>query len=101
MSRISREEVEQIAVLARLSLSEEEAEQMTRDLDQILSYVAALSELDTSGIEPTARANLLPTPMREDRALPAIDPELALSNAPARDGTAFVVPKVIASDEEG
>ncbi len=101
MSRISREEVEQIAVLARLSLSEEEAEQMTRDLDQILSYVAALSELDTSGIEPTARAIPLPTPMREDRALPAIDPELALSNAPERDGTAFVVPKVIASDEEG
>ncbi len=101
MSRISREEVEQIAVLARLSLSEEEAEQMTRDLDQILSYVAALSELDTSGIETTARAIPLPTPMREDRALPAIDPELALSNAPERDGTAFVVPKVIASDEEG
>ena len=101
MSRISREEVEQIAVLARLSLSEEEAEQMTRDLDQILSYVAALSELDTSRIEPTARAIPLPTPMREDRALPPIDPELALSNAPERDGTAFVVPKVIASDEEG
>ncbi|MEE8579961.1 MAG: Asp-tRNA(Asn)/Glu-tRNA(Gln) amidotransferase subunit GatC [Myxococcota bacterium] len=101
MSRIGREEVEKIASLARLTLSEDEAVRMTRDLDQILDYVAALRELDTTDIQPTAHAIPLPTPLREDRALPATDPELVLSNAPERDGSAFVVPKVIARDEEG
>lgn len=101
MSRISREEVKEIADLARLSLSEDEVERMTSDLDQMLDYVALLQQLDTAAIEPTAHAIPLPTPRREDRPQPGIDPELALANAPERDGTAFVVPKVIESDEEG
>ena len=74
---------------------------MTDQLDQILDYVATLDELDTDGIEPTSHVLSLTMPVREDRADPAIDPELALSNAPERAGTAFVVPKVISSDEEG
>ena len=74
---------------------------MARDLDQILGYVETLSELDTTGIEPTAHAVSLSTPMREDRAVSPIEPELALSNAPEREGSSFVVPKVIGGDEEG
>jgi aspartyl-tRNA(Asn)/glutamyl-tRNA(Gln) amidotransferase subunit C len=100
MSRISRSEVESIAHLARLSLSQAEAEAMTRDLDRILDYAAALGELDTEGIEPTAHATALPTPVREDRAVPGMDPELALFNAPEREGTAFLVPKVIDPEDE-
>ncbi|MCZ6464050.1 MAG: Asp-tRNA(Asn)/Glu-tRNA(Gln) amidotransferase subunit GatC [Proteobacteria bacterium] len=101
MSRIGRDEVEAIAELARLTLEPDEAERMTRDLDQILDYVAALQELDTSGIEPTSHAILLATPVRADQAMPGIDPETALANAPERAGSSFVVPKVIAGDEEG
>lgn len=94
-TRISREEVEQIALLAKLSLEEAEVAAMVEDLDRILDYVADLQALDTEGIEPTAHAIPLATPVREDRAAPAMDPELAVANAPERAGTAFVVPKVI------
>ncbi len=72
---------------------------MTRDLDQLLEHAAQLQKLDTSGIEPTAHAIPLATPLREDRADPGIDPELALENAPLREGDAFVVPKVIEGEE--
>lgn len=100
-TRISREEVEQIAVLARLSLDEAELAAMAKDLDRILDYVADLQALDTEGIEPTAHAIPLATPVREDRAEPPMDPELAVANAPASAGTAFVVPKVIEGEEGG
>ncbi len=93
MARISREQVDRIAELARLSLDESEAQAMERDLGRILDYVAALQELDTEGVEPTAQATLLQTPVRPDEACEAMDPELAIANAPESDGTAFVVPK--------
>jgi aspartyl-tRNA(Asn)/glutamyl-tRNA(Gln) amidotransferase subunit C len=99
MSRITREDVERTAELARLSLTEEEISAMTRDLDRILHYADQLQKLDTAGIEPTARAIPLETPFREDEAVPGIDPDLALANAPLRDDSAFVVPKVIEGEE--
>ncbi len=99
MSRITRSEVEYVAGLAQLWLSDEEAEGMTRDLERILGYVAALDELDTTDIEPTAHVIALATPLREDQPTAGLDPELALANAPKRAGTAFVVPKVIEGDE--
>lgn len=99
MSRITRQEVDQIAQLARLSLSDVEAAAMENDLERILDYVATLEELDTTGVEPTAQAQQLATPVRPDEALAPMDPELVVANAPESAGTAFVVPKVI--DEEG
>jgi aspartyl-tRNA(Asn)/glutamyl-tRNA(Gln) amidotransferase subunit C len=99
MSRITRSEVEYIARLAHLSLSDREAEGMTRDLEAILDYVTALEELDTTDIEPTAHAIALATPLRDDQAIAGLDPERVVSNAPKRAGTAFVVPKVIEGGE--
>lgn len=99
MSRITREDVERTAALARLSLGEREIEEMTRDLARILDYAAQLEELDTTGIEPTAHAIPLATPLREDRPEPAVDCELVLARAPLRDGSAFVVPQVIEGGE--
>jgi aspartyl-tRNA(Asn)/glutamyl-tRNA(Gln) amidotransferase subunit C len=101
MARITREEVERVAALARLSLSEEEVRRMASELDTILEYVEELGRVDTDGVEATCHVLPLDTPMREDRAEPALDPELALANAPQRDGSAFVVPKVIEGEEEG
>ena len=101
MSRISRDQVRHVAALAKLVLTDSETEQMTRDLDEILEYAAALEELDTTGIEPTAHALPLATPLRPDKAVAGMDPELAVATAPHREGTAFVVPKVIESEEEG
>lgn len=101
MPRISREEVERVADLARLSLSEEETLRMAHDLDAILGYVETLQELDTSGVEPTSHAIPLPTPSRDDTPVDPIDPELALANAPEANQSAFVVPKVIEGEEAG
>ncbi len=95
MARITRQQIDHIATLSQLSLSDEEAESMQRDLERILDYVASLEALDTTGVEPTSHAIALDTPLREDRALPPMDPEEALANAPERSGTAFIVPKVI------
>ena len=99
MARITREDVERTAELARLSRSDDEGEAMTHDLGRILDHVDQLQGLDTEGIEPTAHAIPLATPMRADRASAGIDPELALANAPLREASAFVVPKVIDGEE--
>ncbi len=101
MPHMSREEVERIASLARLSLSEAEAERLALELDTILGYVETLGELDTGGVEPTSHVIPLATPLREDRAEPPLDPGLAVANAPEHEGTAFVVPKVIEGEDEG
>jgi aspartyl-tRNA(Asn)/glutamyl-tRNA(Gln) amidotransferase subunit C len=97
----TRAEVERIADLARLSLSDAEAERLASELAAILAYVEELRALDTSGIEPTSHPMELATPLREDVPEPPLAPELALANAPAREGSAFVVPKVIEGEEEG
>lgn len=101
MPHITRADVERVATLARLSLSEAEAERMASELDTILDYVETLSQVDTAGVEPTSHPIPLPTPMREDRPEPALDAVLAVSNAPERADSAFVVPKVIEGEEEG
>jgi aspartyl-tRNA(Asn)/glutamyl-tRNA(Gln) amidotransferase subunit C len=97
-TQITSEEVAHIAQLARLSLSPEEAVGMQQDLGRILEYVEMLQELDTTGVVPTAHALIPATPTRPDEPCTPLDPELAVSNAPARAGTAFLVPKVIDED---
>jgi aspartyl-tRNA(Asn)/glutamyl-tRNA(Gln) amidotransferase subunit C len=101
MSGIAREEVERIAALARLSLPDAELDRLQSDLAAILTYVETLAAVDTAGVEPTAHVIPLATPLRDDVPEPAMDPESALANAPEASGFAFVVPKVIAGDEEG
>jgi aspartyl-tRNA(Asn)/glutamyl-tRNA(Gln) amidotransferase subunit C len=101
MSHIGRDEVRRVATLARLTLSDAELQRMAGDLDEILGYVETLSRVDTEGIPPTSHVMPLATPLREDRAEPALDPARAVANAPEHEGTAFVVPKVIEGEEEG
>lgn len=95
MSKITREEVEHVAVLARLRFSEEKIQQFTRQMNAILEYMEKLNELDTSGIEPTSHAVPLPTAWREDVAVPSMDPEKIAEAAPERADFFVVVPKVI------
>lgn len=101
MSRISREEVERVVGLARLSLDEADLAGMQRDLDAILGYAEALSAVDTEGVEPTAHVIPLATPLRDDEPEPPLDPAVAVANAPEASGSAFAVPVVIAGEEEG
>lgn len=99
MSRITREDVERTADLARLSLSDAEIVALTRDLDRILEHVDQLRSLDTEGTVPTAHAIALTAPLRRDEPESGMDPEMVLSNAPLREGSAFVVPKVLEGEE--
>ncbi len=101
MARIDRSEVERVASLARLSISDAEADRLAAELDSFLGYIETLQELDTSEIEPTSHPIPLPTPMRDDEPEAPIDAELAVANAPESADSAFLVPKVIDSESEG
>jgi aspartyl-tRNA(Asn)/glutamyl-tRNA(Gln) amidotransferase subunit C len=93
--KITREEVEHVAHLARLNLSQDELKQMTEQLDNILSYVAKLDELDTKNIIPTTHAFSISNAFRDDRIRTSLSQEEALANCPQQNGECFVVPRII------
>jgi aspartyl-tRNA(Asn)/glutamyl-tRNA(Gln) amidotransferase subunit C len=93
--QISQEEVLQVAKLARLEVRGDELENMTEQLDRILSYVAKLNELNTDGVTPTTHAIAIDNAFREDTVKDSLSRQDALANAPEQNGEAFVVPKVI------
>lgn len=88
-------DVEHIALLARLSLTEEERERFGSQLSSILSYVGKLNEIDTSGIEPASHVLEMKNIMREDELRSSLPVEDALMNAPDRSGNFYRVPKII------
>lgn len=93
--KITREEVEHVATLAKLNLSEKELAKMTDQLDTILSYVAKLDELDTAGVVPTTHVFDINNAYREDEVEPSLTQAEALVNGPQENGEAFVVPRII------
>jgi aspartyl-tRNA(Asn)/glutamyl-tRNA(Gln) amidotransferase subunit C len=93
--KISRDEVRNVALLARLALTDDEEAAVAADLDQMLTYVDLLNELDTTEIAPTAHVVAIEAPFREDAVTNAPATEALLAVAPARDGTSFKVPKII------
>ena len=92
---ISREEVQHVARLARLHLTDDEAERMREQLDAILAYIDKLRELDVEGVEPTAHAVPLVNVMRDAALAPCLPQEQALANAPDRADEFFRVPRII------
>jgi aspartyl-tRNA(Asn)/glutamyl-tRNA(Gln) amidotransferase subunit C len=92
---LTRDEVLHVATLARLSLEPAEIELFTRQLNDILAYVEKLQELDTTGIPPLAHVIPVFNVFRPDAVSPCLDREAALSNAPAKENGAFLVPKII------
>ena len=92
---ISREDVEHVARLARLALSEAEIERMREQLSGILAYIDKLRALDTTGVEPTSHAVPVTNVMRDDVPYPSLLQAEALANAPDRQGDLFRVPKII------
>jgi len=93
--KITRKEVEHVALLARLQLDEAEIATFTGQMDAILAYVEKLNELDTAGIEPTSHAVPMENAFRADEERPSIGVENALANAPDRVSGFFRVPQVI------
>ena len=97
---IDRAQVRHVAHLARLSLSAAEEEKFAAQLSQVLGYIEKLNAVDVTGIEPLAFAgdqdpSQAKAALRDDRALPSLPREEALSGAPARDAQAFLVPRII------
>lgn len=93
--KITKEEVERVAHLARLNLSVQELEIMTGQLDTILSYVAKLDELDTTDVPAMTHAFSVSNAFREDRVTDSLTRTEALVNSPCQNGEAFVVPRII------
>lgn len=93
--KITRKEVEHVALLARLRLTEEEKSVYLRQLDSILSYMDKLNKLNTDGIEPTTHSMPISNPYREDEVKPSLSKEEALKNAPEREDGFFRVPRII------
>ena len=94
-ARITLEEVEHVARLARLELRPEEKERMRRELDGILAYIDKLRALDIDGVEPTSHAVPLTNIMRDDEPRPSFPRDEMLANAPDPHGGFFRVPKII------
>jgi len=91
---LTLKEVEHIADLARLDLTDAEKEQYREQLSAILDYAQSLQEVDTSDIPPTSSVLPLSTDLREDVPQPGLTPEETLNNAPATKKGQFKVPAV-------
>ena len=91
---LSQPEVEHIARLARLELSEDQKELYREQLSAILDYVAKLRELDTKDVPPTAGGGLPQMPLRTDEAHPSLATDALLSNAPKAEEEQFKIPPV-------
>lgn len=91
---ISREDVEYVAALARLELTEAEIQEYTGQLNSILDYATLLERLDTDNVEPTAHAVPLHNVLRKDEVKRSISHEKALQNAPDDEEGFFKVPRI-------
>jgi aspartyl-tRNA(Asn)/glutamyl-tRNA(Gln) amidotransferase subunit C len=101
MAALSRADVEHVAHLARLGLTEEELARLEGQLNHILDQYAVLATLDTEHIPPTAQTIELANILRQDAVTPSLTTDEALSNAPERSGDHFVVPAILGGGEGG
>jgi aspartyl-tRNA(Asn)/glutamyl-tRNA(Gln) amidotransferase subunit C len=95
MATLSRSDVEHVAYLARLGLTDEELTRLEGQLNHILDQYEILAELPTDDIPPTAQTIELENILRDDVVRPSLTAEDVLSNAPARQGEFIVVPSIL------
>lgn len=91
---INKKDVEHVANLARIKLSEDEKEKFTKQLGDIIKYVDQLNEVDTTGVEPMAHPYPLVNVVRDDVPTHKISREELLKNAPEEENSFFKVPKM-------
>jgi aspartyl-tRNA(Asn)/glutamyl-tRNA(Gln) amidotransferase subunit C len=92
---ITRQDVEKVALLARLQLSEAELSTMSEQLAEIVGYVDHLAQVDTEGVEPMAHAIEQINVSRADDVEMSLPREEALANAPHHDSRGYLVPAVL------
>jgi aspartyl-tRNA(Asn)/glutamyl-tRNA(Gln) amidotransferase subunit C len=88
-------DINHLAKLARITLTESEKERFASQLGDVLSHIAELKEVDVTGIEPTAHASPVYNVWSEDVAQPGLSTAEALQNAPVQKDNMIVVPKVV------
>ncbi|MEN8245159.1 MAG: Asp-tRNA(Asn)/Glu-tRNA(Gln) amidotransferase subunit GatC [Thermodesulfobacteriota bacterium] len=93
--KITKEEIEHVANLARLELDEEAMEQFAGQIGDILAYVDKLKQVDTAGIAPTSHAISLTNAFREDEVAGHLEQAGSLANAPEKEDGTFIVPRII------
>jgi aspartyl-tRNA(Asn)/glutamyl-tRNA(Gln) amidotransferase subunit C len=94
-ARVSRADVEHVATLSRLALTDDEIEQLTGELGAILDYAAEVSALDTADVPPTAHPLPLVNVFRPDDPRPGLDRDEVLAQAPAAEDGQFRVPRIL------
>ena len=95
MSDTEKIDIEYVAKLARIALSEEEKAKFSEQLGSVLGYIEKLEELDTEGVEPTAHPHPMENVWQEDVVSSELSVEAALQNAPKQRQNMIVVPKVV------
>jgi aspartyl-tRNA(Asn)/glutamyl-tRNA(Gln) amidotransferase subunit C len=94
---LTRADVKKIATLARLSISDEEAESLASQLGQVVAYVEQLGEINTDDVEPMAHAIEQVNVLADDEARDSCPRDEMLQNAPSRDDECYRVPPVLGS----
>jgi len=94
-AKITEADVRHVAHLSRLEFSDEEIRRFTHDLNNILTHVDKLNELDTADVAPTSHSLKMENVFREDEVRPSLSNDQALANAPEREGPFFKVPQII------
>jgi aspartyl-tRNA(Asn)/glutamyl-tRNA(Gln) amidotransferase subunit C len=92
---LSKQDVEYVAALARLHVSEDEKESLSHELSRILEHASELQKLDLDGVEPTSHVGVTQTVIRKDEPHESMPPELVLMNAPDAEDDQFKVPAVL------
>ena len=93
--KITNELIDELAHLARLEFAAEEKEGLKADLERMINFVEKLNEVNTDGIEPLLHMSPRMNVLREDEVQGSVSRQEALRNAPAKNETFFLVPKVI------
>jgi aspartyl-tRNA(Asn)/glutamyl-tRNA(Gln) amidotransferase subunit C len=98
MSAISRDEVANLARLARIAMSDAELDHLASELDVILGAVARVQEVASNDIPATSHPLDVSNVVREDEVLPSLSPDEALAGAPAKDDQRFKVPQILGEE---
>ena len=93
--KVTKQDVEKVALLARLHVTEDEKEMFAKQLSQVLTHVEQLNGYETAGVEPTTTVMGQVNVFRDDVARPSLPVEKALANAPEPEGDGFGVPRII------
>lgn len=94
-TQLTRADVEKVALLGRLKLTDAELDAYTNSLGQIIEYVERLNEVPTDDVEPMVHAVELSNVFRPDEVRPSLPRREALANAPKSDGSFFLVPQIL------